>query len=365
MNTLYDLTTEDGLRAYLRATGRPNEADVTLLSGGTANYVYRVTSSDGSTSIFKHAAPYLHSNKSFAFDPIRMDYEASILEIFTPDNGDSLFSQHLPTSAVHAVRAFNYDRKHKILHIDDGGKLNLKDAYVDRKLDIPLVGEELAKWLATLHEHSRNVSLVPSDQQGHSNNPVAVKVYRYSYNNLHTAFSQFGHDPQLALRINEEFGSMFQTDDECMCHGDFWPGNVLVRSDKMQPFELTVVDWELVRRGTSATDVGQFAAEAFLLDRFRGGRSLRSAFLNAYAAAREDTTALSKTWLRRIVIQWAVHVAFWPTQVVWTDKEGTQQLVDIGVDVLKHILEDDWEKLMDSPLLGDVKEAYAPLLERT
>jgi Ser/Thr protein kinase RdoA (MazF antagonist) len=365
MNTLYDLTTEDGLRAYLRAIGRPNEADVTLLSGGTANYVYRVTSSDGSTSIFKHAAPYLHSNKSFAFDPIRMDYEASILGIFTPDNGDSLFSQHLPTSAVHAVRAFNYDREHKLLHIEDGGKLNLKDAYVDGKLDIPLIGEELAKWIATVHEHAKNVSLVPSDQQDHCNNLVAVSVYRYSYNNLHMALSQFGHDSQFAHLINEEFGSLLQSDDECMCHGDFWPGNVLVRYDKMQPFELTVVDWELVRRGTSATDVGQFAAEAFLLDRFRGGRGLRPVFLNAYATARDETTALGKTWLRRMVVHWAVHVAFWPTQVVWTDKEGTQELVDIGVDVLKSVLDDDWGKLMESPLLRDVKEAYALQLERT
>jgi Ser/Thr protein kinase RdoA (MazF antagonist) len=209
------------------------------------------------------------------------------------------------------------------------------------------------------------VSLVPSDQQSHSNNPVAFNVYRYSYNNLHMALSQFGRDPQLAHRINKEFGGLLQTDDECMCHGDFWPGNVLVRFDKMQPFELTVVDWELVRRGTSATDIGQFAAEAFLLDRFRGGRGLRSAFLDAYAAARENTTALGKTWLRRTVVHWAVHVAFWPTQVVWTDREGTQKLVDIGVDVLKYVLEDDWEKLMESPLLRDVKEAYTPLLERT
>jgi hypothetical protein len=365
MDTIYDLTTEDGLRIYLRATGRPNAVDVTLLSGGIANYIYRVTSNDGATSIFKHAAPYLHSNKSFAFDPIRMDYEASILETFTPNNGDSLFSQHLPTSAVHAVRAFTYDKEHKLLHIEDGGELNLKDAYVDGRLDIPVVGEELAKWIATLHGHSKDVSLLTSDRQGHSNNPVAISAYRYSYNNLHMALSQFGHDPQLVHCINEEFGSLLQTDDECVCHGDFWPGNILVRFNRKKPAELTVVDWELVRRGTSATDAGQFAAEAFLLDRFRGGKGLCSAFLNAYATARENTTVLGKTWLRRMVVHWAVHVAFWPTQMVWTDKGGTQKLVDIGVDVLKQVLEDDWGMLMESPLLRDVKEAYAPLLEIT
>jgi 5-methylthioribose kinase len=364
MFELYDLTNEEGLRAYLKANGRPDEADVTLLSGGTANYVHRVTSRDGSTSIFKHAAPYLHSNKSLAFDPIRMDYEASILDTFAPINGESLFSTYLPISAVHAVQAFNYDSELKLLHIEDGGSRNLKDAYTDTKLDIPEVGKELAKWIATLHDYTKNVSLVASDHQGYKNNPVAVNVYRYSYSNLHTALSQFGHDPQLAHRINEEFGGLLQMDDECVCHGDFWPGNVLVRLDEKQPLELTVVDWELVRRGTSATDVGQFAAEAFLLDRFKGGQGLRSSFLNTYATARGGTTTLGKTWLRRMVVHWAVHVAFWPTGVVWTDKEGTRKLVALGEDVLKSVLQNDWEKLLESPLLRDVEEAYAPLLAR-
>ena len=363
MSESYDLTTEDGLRLYLKAKRRSNDTEVTLLSGGTANYVYRVTTSDDSTSIFKHAAPYLHSNKAFPFDPIRIDYEARILESFNPINGKSVFSNHLPTSAVHAVRVLDYDERHKLLEIEDGGSRNLKDAYTDPKLDTPRIGKELAMWVATLHEHSKKISLISSYQKD-SNNPVAVNIYRYCYNNLHTALSQFGHDPQLAHRINEEFGGLLQTDDECVCHGDFWPGNVLVRLDETHPVELTVVDWEMVRRGTSATDVGQFAAEAFLLDRFKGGRGLRFAFLNAYAKAREETTALGRTWLRRIVVHWAVHLAFWPTAVVWTDREGTQELVDIAVDVLKSVLEDEWEKVLQSPLLRDVKDMYVPLLMR-
>lgn len=125
----------------------------------------------------------------------------------------------------------------------------------------------------------------------------------------------------------------------------------------------------MVRRGTGATDVGQFAAEAFLLDQFRGGRGLLVAFLNSYVAARtgdsNGTTALDKIWVKRMVVHCAVHIAFWPTRVVWTDKKGTQQLVDLGVSVLMDILEDDWEKVLESPLLRDVKEAWAPILMKT
>ncbi|MDO3398207.1 hypothetical protein QWJ41_21030, partial [Nocardioides sp. SOB44] len=61
MASPYGLTTEKGLSDFLSAT-QSGHTNVKLLSGGTANYVYRCTKEDGSTSIFKHAAPYLHSN---------------------------------------------------------------------------------------------------------------------------------------------------------------------------------------------------------------------------------------------------------------------------------------------------------------
>jgi hypothetical protein len=50
----------------------------------------------------------------------------------------------------------------------------------------------------------------------------------------------------------------------------------------------------MTRRRTSATDVGQFTAEAFSLDRFCGGRGLLRAFLNAYAVARKDSDAIGE-----------------------------------------------------------------------
>ncbi|KAH7390479.1 kinase-like domain-containing protein [Pyrenochaeta sp. MPI-SDFR-AT-0127] len=375
MSSPTDLTTEDGLRSYLKANGRSKEVSVTLLSGGTANYVYRVAGIHGFTSIFKHAAPYLHSNHNFALDPTRMDYEAQALDILSPADSVSPISRLLPRSTVHAVRLLSYDKEKKLLCIEDGGSQNLKDSYGDQKLDIAKAGEELGKWIAALHMCSTTISLALPDQKEaveenrSKNNPVAVQIYRHSYRNLYTALSQYGHDTKLADRINEDFGSLLETDDECVCHGDYWPGNVLVRLYPTQdkPADLTIVDFEMVRRGTSATDVGQFAAEAFLLDRFRGGRGLLPVFLNEYIRARKEnphnSTVLDRAWLKRVVVHWAVHVAFWPTRVEWTDSAGTQELVDIGVGVLKAVLDDDWEKLLLSPLFKDVKGALGSVLE--
>ncbi|KAL1793577.1 hypothetical protein ACET3X_008559 [Alternaria dauci] len=356
----HDLTNEQGLRAHLEAH-RFTPTSIQLLSGGTANYVYRVTKNDDSTRILKHAEPYLHSNKDFAFDPARMDYEAQILQ--TLSSSESPLAATLSGSNVHTVRLFSYDEINKLLEIEDGGSRNLKDAYVDLKLNMPHIGKQLGRWLVALHLSAKNLTLASPDQdKGTNNNPIAINIYRYPYNGLHEALTQSGYDPELADLINERFGSLVAIDDECICHGDFWPGNILVRDSEQEPVELTVVDWELVRRGTSATDVGQFAAEAFLLDRFRGGRGLLSAFLNAYLAAREQTETLGKAWLTRMVVHWAVHIAFWPTRVKWSNEEETRILVELGVTTLENILKEDWEKLLESPLLGDVKERYATLL---
>ena len=65
-----------------------------------------------------------------------------------------------------------------------------------------------------------------------------------------------------------------------------------------------------------------------------------------------------------MIVHWAVHVAFWPTQVEWTDREGTQQLVDIGVGVLKDVLNDNWEGLLESPPLRSQKEEWAAVVNR-
>ncbi|OWY55168.1 kinase-like protein [Alternaria alternata] len=307
----HELINEKGVREYLKAH-QSTPISVQLLSGGSANYVYRVINHDGSTRILKHAEPYLHSNKDFAFDPKRMNYEARILQalIFLREPFDRNSSR--------------MERTH------DGGSRNLKDAYTDPELDMPYIAEQIGRWLVALHLSARNLSLASPDQdRGIDNNPIAVDIYRYPYNGLHIALTQSGYDPQLAHVINERFGSLVAVDDECICHGDFWPGNVLVRDFEQEPVELTIVDWELVRRGTSATDVGQFAAESFLLDRFRG-------------------------------VHWAVHVAFWPTRVRWSNEEETKALVEVGVATLENILNEDWEKLLESPLLRDVKERMPP-----
>lgn len=369
MASSHDLTTEQGLSAYLTSKNIEHSS-VKLLTGGTANYVYRVTLPSGETTIYKHAAPYLHSNTAFPFDPSRMDYEDRVLELLPP-----LLTQQLPRSSVNAVQVHSYDRENKLLRIQDGGERHLKDAYTDPALDIPQLGAELGTWLAALHSSTRSTSLsaTPStDTCLEANNAVGVAIYRHAYRNLGSAFAEYrssddethnqasasaARDVDFAAEINDSYGSRLASENECVCHGDFWPGNVLLQA---QGTSLTIVDWEMARRGTSATDVAQFCAEAFLLDRFRGRRGLLPPFLNAYLAARWDADGegVGREWFRRMAVHWGVHVAYWPTRVAWTDREGTRELVDMGMELLKAATEGRWGVLFSKEPLKGVEVRY-------
>ena len=89
----HELTNEKGVREYLEAH-QFTPISVQLLSGGSANYVYRVINHDGSTRILKHAEPYLHSNKDFAFDSKRMNYEARILQALSSSESPLIERTH-------------------------------------------------------------------------------------------------------------------------------------------------------------------------------------------------------------------------------------------------------------------------------
>lgn len=67
----------------------------------------------------------------------------------------------------------------------------------------------------------------------------------------------------------------------------------------------------MVGRGCGAREVGQFAAEAHLLHRFRCGRRLRAGFLEDY----HGTGELENELLKRVAIHEGIDLAFWPTRV--------------------------------------------------
>lgn len=353
----YDFTKLEDVRDYLvvrnyldRDCASSKVFELRRLEGGTANHVYRLTETDegkADTTIFKHAALQFKSDPSQSLDPQRMDYEAAVLEKLSQERkccfitGTNLNNSKIEKTHVHAVDFGFYEKDIKFLNIQDGGEKNLKDAYLDLSADeVQEIGAVLGEWLATLHGNVPK-TYVSRAVPGRNNNRVGMDIARFSYKYLHTILKEFGHSEELGRKINEYFGSLIEEDEECVCHGDFWPGNVVVRKDLSGrgPCVLTVIDWEMVRVGNGATDVGQFAAEAFLLDRFHGNKGLHAAFIRAYFRSSAVSYGIKERiypWATRVAIHFAVHLAFWPTREIhWTDEKDTKTLVDLAVVVLQ------------------------------
>ncbi|GME42237.1 Phosphotransferase enzyme family protein [Neofusicoccum parvum] len=334
-----EITTTSQLEDYLNSA----EIDFTSvepLSGGTGNFVWRLTLPSGETRVVKHAEPYVKANPAIPFNVDRTTFEANALSLLP-----QTLSSTQPTPSHPTVRLptlHHSDPDAAILILSDCGPHNLKAAYPTLPApSIHAIGASLGTWLAQLHH--RTPALFRS-----RDNTTAKSIYRHAYANLATAFEKYGLDAGLARAVNDDFGVRLATDDECLCHGDFWPGNVLVRDEPARGKTLSVVDWEMTRRGTGATDVAQFAAEAWLLDRFCGGKGLVGAFLEAYVGAVGGGKGAE--WVRRVVVHFGVHVAFWPTRVEWCGVEETGELVKVGREYLVAGREADWDVVKKGPL---------------
>ena len=348
----YDLTTMEGVRSFLyEQTGESKKFELQALTGGTANHVYRMTDRaegrKGQTRIWKHAAPGLASNPRFRLDPARMDFEAQVLlgldrEFECPFNtAECLRECLIDGTHVHTVYRGYYERDIKLLCLEDAGRQNLKEAYLDLSKDqVEVIGAELGKWLAKLHGRTPRSIITEAAEHPDINNNTGMQIAGFTYKNLPGTLGSSDPDQELADTIAKHFDGLIGDDKECVCHGDFWPGNIMVRGrEGGAGHVLTVIDWELVRIGNGATDVGQFAAEAFLLDRYHGNKGLRAAFIRAYlqsSAVNFGSKELIYPWMTRVAVHFAAHLAVWPTRGVhWASKEDTTALSGLARAILK------------------------------
>ena len=329
-----ELKTTEQLEEYLRSKKIPFDK-ATELSGGTANFIWRIEASGQPDTVIKHAEPYVKGAPALGFTQDRMDFEANVIRLL---HSTALLKDPSTEKTVTLPTIYSYDHERHVIQANYAGPRNLKDAYVDPSLDVEACGQRMGIWLANLHSSTTKTEI--------GDHAAAKVMYRWSYQHLDRALERYEMDATLGTRINNNFGALLQTDDEVVCHGDCWSGNVIVSEDQNT---LTMVDWEMTRRGCGATDVGQFAAEAFLLDHFRGSRGMMKSFLQAYRKHSEVT----RRFAQRTAVHFATHLCVWPTQVPWGSREQTREVVQLGVKILSKAEEGDWEWLSDS-IIGDI-----------
>ncbi|CAL8584844.1 hypothetical protein XPA_010427 [Xanthoria parietina] len=330
----------DGLKRYLVANNI-EYSDIEQVAGGNANYVFRVSNGEGVSRIYKHAEPYVAFSKGAIPLPVdRMDYEATALQVV-----HDLLSD---VNAVKVPKVWQYDQPRKVLVMADAGHKTLKEAYSDPDIDVAGIGRLLAEWLVLLHHKTRDIGI------GAGGNPTARSIYRYSYSNLAQVAGQYGLDADFCRYVDRTYGCLLQSDDDSVCHGDFWPGNIVLNQEKT----LTVVDWEICRRGRGETDVAQFAAEAYLLDRFRGGKGLLDVFLKSYRIKAQEMgkdLTVDRRFTQRVAVHMGVHLAFWPASVKWAEPGDTKAVIELGHQLMRRGDAEDVDWLRENLLGGLLK----------
>ncbi|KAF2491348.1 kinase-like protein [Lophium mytilinum] len=342
------ITTELELRRFLSSKDIPCH-EIEDLAGGSANFCWRIKTELGKHSIAKHAEPYVRIMPDVPLAIERMDYEHLALTAI-PDIMSTNEHVRLP-------QLYNYFPDEHVMCMSDGGSQDLKESYKnDDNIDIPLLGRRIGSWLAKLHRETSEPDTLDFVKRTFDNE-TAKSIFRYTYNGLASVLKQHGHDPALGERINTKFGTETASDKTCLCHGDFWLPNIQLENQddavkvekedeiKLWAPVLTIIDWETVRVGNGATDVGRFAADSWMVDRFHGGKGMFEAFLKAYLTEHP----LEQRDKIRLVVHFAVHIIFY-SRMRWTDEEGTAELVQLGKAMLDAVEADDSKSLLTGPL---------------
>jgi thiamine kinase-like enzyme len=294
------IVTTNQLEQYLRVKQMP-VSKITPVSGGSSNYVWRVTTTEGQSMLIKHAEPFLAAKRDVPFPLYRMDIEVHAIK--------TIPGLMPADETVRLPGLLDYDEENHVLRLEDVGQRSLHDCYDDPRLNVRRVGESIGRWLARLHKVTTDENV-----RRHFTHPVMKKMYRWNYENLAGVLEKYGFDSALGERINAKYGALLDTDDVCVCHSDMWPGNILIGDivgNCAMP-QVTVIDWEAARRGNAVTDIGHFAGDSWFLDRIRGSRGLLDAFLGAYSKERP----LGQEEKERVLAQFGTHICFWPTVYV-------------------------------------------------
>jgi thiamine kinase-like enzyme len=342
------ITTELELHQFLSSKDIPCH-EIEVAAGGSANFCWRIKTQLGKRSIAKHAEPFVRIMPDVPLPIERMDYEHLALTTI-PDIVSTNEHVRLP-------QLYNYFPEEHVICMSDGGSQSLKESYKnDDDIDIPLLGQRIGFWLARLHRETSEPETLEFVKRTFDSK-VAKSVFRYTYNGLASVLKQHGHDPALGERINAKFGTEAASDRTCLCHGDFWLPNIQLENQdpvikveeeeeiKLRAPVLTIIDWEVVRVGNGATDVGRFAADSWLLDRFHGDRGMFEAFLKAYLTEHP----LKQRDKIRLVVHFAAHIIFY-SRMRWTDEEGTTKLVQLGKAMLEAVETEDLKSLITGPL---------------
>ena len=237
------------------------------LQGGLINYIYRIRlQSHLKSLILKYYPPFIASIPEVSLSPSRCLFERKAL-------------QRLPSFLTNSRTPHFIQGAQSLNIIEDKGLLPSLST-----VHSPLLIQEIAIWLAQIHETTKSLSQKERDLWNNKDIQRSRKQNQYDHladniKNLHT---------QKALR---RLGQKLLQQGICVVMGDLWPSSILVDN-----VDFWVIDWEFSHFGRPLQDVSHICAHFVLMKQPHYCRLfLENYLLHVSEQLREDAMSVDAT----------------------------------------------------------------------
>ncbi|KZL67386.1 phosphotransferase enzyme family protein, partial [Colletotrichum tofieldiae] len=347
-----------------------------LLSGGTANFIYHVNLSqplpDGTTEVaVKHGEDFLAQNPDFKLPTSRCRIEESCLEYLSalpPSAGNNL------SVATPKLFYFNEETNTQVQEYQPS-PLSLKNYALQyfaasvselvrsQSLNI---GQSMGKWLRAFHDWSNSPEQRKFRDIAAANKEMQKLKHWVNYERLPSSVERFpsilGDCASTFTAIADKMTEEMQHDENLkVIHGDFWTGNILLKG---RPWEnehnrLLVVDWEMCMLAVTPLDLGQMIAELYELKLYKdmdAGLWLIQGFVEGYGVV-DDEFAF------RTLLHVGVHlIGFGTTVKDWGTEEQIKDVASEGRDLVMNA--SCYEQHIAQKVIKRLAQPYKDIKER-
>ncbi|MBV6632098.1 MAG: S-methyl-5-thioribose kinase [Alphaproteobacteria bacterium] len=301
------LTTSDAMRSALSnrpaveaALGDPGQWQLTEVSDGNMNSVFRVAGPSGSV-IAKHAPPYIRViGEGWPFPQSRLDFEhAALIE-----------HGRICPNFVPAV--LDYDDQLPLLVLEDLREHRVaRQALIDAT-PLPLLGQHMGQFLALSLFHTSDLALDTTDKKAlvsrfAGNAELCATTEEVIFNGPYWSAPLNRWNDQLKSLVETWHGDRdlhfeasklnyaFRTKTQALIHGDLHTGSVMVTAD-----DTRVIDHEWAFHGPMGFDIGAIIGNlliAHFAQAGHGATNRKGQAVNRNAYTQDILTMISDLWL--------------------------------------------------------------------
>ncbi|QRV82163.1 phosphotransferase enzyme family protein [Ceratobasidium sp. AG-Ba] len=357
VNSTADLTTPEGLAAYLAPT-KFAAADVQTLSGGSAGFTYRVAlktpeASGEKSVVVKHSLGHASSSETLILGRERMTFEYEALEAIYQSG---LFT---PASTVQLPRVLHYDPETYTLIMTDLAPARtlssvLIEAFENGTIEAvsARLGAALGDFMGRFHRWSSMPEQEALRRHFLENSVSRETVLGIRYWLMNTTAEKYGMKKDWMDDMTKEGMADAATGGSVIAMADFWLDNVLVITEP--ELRIYIIDWEMSRCARPELDVAHFATAAHsvvhLYPSSAADFKLMQNFMRGYNEHFKLETVRVALSAGRDVLSFGVMMPW----IRHRDESVKQAIVQCGADLLEAAHTGDVGRIIQNVVVRDM-----------